>query len=77
MYVLCLYRVDSLRTGSDSQGMENIVFSRVNGSVWTGVDYELAEGRGFEPLVGHPTTDFKSAAIDHSASPPRTTLYHR
>ncbi len=34
----------------------------------------LAEGRGFEPLVSHPTTDFKSAAIDHSASPPQDDI---
>lgn len=30
----------------------------------------LAEDRGFEPLEARASTDFKSAAIDHSASPP-------
>jgi hypothetical protein len=29
-----------------------------------------AEEKGFEPLVGCPTADFKSAALDHSATPP-------
>ena len=38
------------------------------------MDGFLAEGRGFEPLVSHPTTDFKSAAIDHSASPPQDDI---
>ncbi len=28
------------------------------------------EEKGFEPLVGCPTADFKSAALDHSATPP-------
>ena len=31
----------------------------------------MAEDRGFEPLEACTSTDFKSAAIDHSASPPR------
>lgn len=31
----------------------------------------LAEEKGFEPLVGDkPTDDFKSSALDHSATPP-------
>jgi hypothetical protein len=31
----------------------------------------LAEGVGFEPTVGLPTAVFKTAAIVHSATPPR------
>ena len=30
----------------------------------------MAEGVGFEPTVGCPTAVFKTAAIDHSATPP-------
>ncbi len=30
----------------------------------------MAEDRGFEPLKALALTDFKSAAFDHSASPP-------
>jgi hypothetical protein len=29
-----------------------------------------AEEKGFEPLVGCPTAVFKTAAFDHSATPP-------
>jgi hypothetical protein len=32
--------------------------------------YTLAEGEGFEPPVGCPTTVFKTAAFNHSANPP-------
>ncbi len=35
----------------------------------------LAEGRGFETLEACTSTDFKSAAIDHSASPPKFLYY--
>ena len=30
----------------------------------------MAEGVGFEPTVGFPTSVFKTDAIDHSATPP-------
>ncbi len=30
----------------------------------------MAEGKGFEPLVGCPTTVFKTVAFGRSASPP-------
>ena len=30
----------------------------------------MAEGVGFEPTVGCPTSVFKTDAIDHSATPP-------
>ena len=33
----------------------------------------LAEEKGFEPLVGCPTAVFKTAALDHSATPPDAT----
>ena len=36
--------------------------------------YDAPDTKGFEPLVSHPTTDFKSAAIDHSASPPQDDI---
>ncbi len=32
---------------------------------------EMAVGVGFEPTEGHPSTVFKTAAFDHSASPPK------
>ena len=31
----------------------------------------MAEGVGFEPTEPHGSTVFKTAAIDHSATPPR------
>ena len=31
----------------------------------------MAEGEGFEPPEGHPSTVFKTAAFDHSATPPK------
>ncbi len=31
----------------------------------------VAVGVGFEPTEGHPSTVFKTAAFDHSASPPK------
>ena len=31
----------------------------------------MAVGVGFEPTEGHPSTVFKTAAFDHSASPPK------
>jgi hypothetical protein len=30
----------------------------------------MAEEEGFEPPVSYPTTVFKTAAFDHSATPP-------
>jgi hypothetical protein len=33
-------------------------------------DQSLAEGEGFEPPVGFPTTVFKTVALDRSAIPP-------
>jgi hypothetical protein len=35
--------------------------------------FKLAEGVGFEPTVGCPTSVFKTDAIDHSATPPSVT----
>ena|GEM_PF-5611579 len=35
-----------------------------------------AEGEGFEPPVGRPTTVFKTAAIVHSAIPPALWPIH-
>ncbi len=32
--------------------------------------FQTAEEKGFEPLDGKPSTDFKSVALDHSATPP-------
>ena len=37
---------------------------------------KLAEGRGFEPLETCASADFKSAAFDHSASPPTAINYN-
>jgi hypothetical protein len=37
---------------------------------------KLAEGRGFEPLETCAPADFKSAAFDHSASPPTAINYN-
>jgi hypothetical protein len=34
------------------------------------VSKRMAEGVGFEPTVGCPTSVFKTDAIDHSATPP-------
>ena len=34
-----------------------------------------AEGVGFEPTVPYGTTVFKTAAIDHSATPPGPQIY--
>jgi hypothetical protein len=34
----------------------------------------MAEGEGFEPPVGCPTTVFKTAALNRSANPPTVTL---
>ena len=31
----------------------------------------MAEEEGFEPPVSYPTTVFKTAAFDHSATPPQ------
>ena len=31
-------------------------------------------GVGFEPTEGHPSTVFKTAAFDHSASPPKKCI---
>ena len=36
----------------------------------------LAEREGFEPPVGCPTTVFKTAAFDHSATSPRVVAAH-
>ena len=41
------------------------------GRPWTFLKMEVAEDRGFEPLGACTPTDFKSAAFDRSASPPR------
>jgi hypothetical protein len=35
---------------------------------------KLAEREGFEPPVGHPTTVFKTAAFDRSATSPSRLL---
>jgi hypothetical protein len=32
---------------------------------------KMAEEEGFEPPVSYPTTVFKTAAFDHSATPPQ------
>ncbi len=45
-----------------------IVFMRVCG------DFEVAVGVGFEPTEDHSSTVFKTAAFDHSASPPERAL---
>ncbi len=39
----------------------------------TTLSWFLAEGEGFEPPVGCPTTVFKTAALNRSANPP---IYH-
>ena len=45
-----------------------LVFVRVCG------DLEVAVGVGFEPTEDHSSTVFKTAAFDHSASPPERAL---
>ena len=35
----------------------------------------MAESEGFEPPEGFPSTVFKTAAFDHSASSPDTRIY--
>ena len=44
-----------------------VVFSIIN-------QYHLAEGEGFEPPEPRGSTVFKTAAIDHSATPPQMML---
>ena len=58
-------------------GMKKPAIQRVFILYYFGLFWDLAEGRGFEPLEACTSTDFKSAAIDHSASPPYFSLYHR
>ena len=36
----------------------------------------MAVGQGFEPREGCPSTVFKTAAFDHSASPPKRPAYY-
>ena len=38
-------------------------------------DQLLAEGEGFEPPVGCPTTVFKTVALDRSAIPPEPVIF--
>lgn len=57
--------------GKDTEKLEKLKRERALSKAGPFIFIAMAEGRGFEPLVGHPTTDFKSAAIDHSASPPQ------
>jgi len=52
--------------------------SRVTGdnSPLTGEDFfDLAERQGFEPWEGYPSTVFKTAAFDHSATSPEVCHY--
>ena len=42
-------------------------------SIGNGVTPSLAEEVGFEPTVPEGTTVFKTAAFDHSATPPYST----
>gem|GEM_PF-6264092 len=48
-------------------GFDPILAKKKRQTVFT--IYPLAEEEGFEPPVPHGTTVFKTAAIDHSATP--------
>lgn len=56
--------------------MRFAVYCDVYDFAWTRLFSILAEGRGFEPLEAYTPTDFKSAAIDHSASPPFNVVHY-
>ena len=47
------------------------VFKGEIGLIWMLLEVLVAEREGFEPPEGHPSTVFKTAAFDHSATSPR------
>ena len=48
---------------------------RLHHSIHSGLLRKLAEGVGFEPTVPFSTSVFKTDAIDHSTTPPGSSLY--